>query len=61
MRRKVAAFRDRRLATLVSAMTRLPVDDQRRLTHAVTLLDHLAEQLLEEEHADDRTTDRKST
>ena len=61
MRRKVAAFRDRRLATLVAAMNRLPVDDQRRLTEAVTLLDHLAEQLLEAEHAGDRTTDRKST
>jgi len=61
MRRKVRAFRDRRIATLVEAMTRLPVDDQRGLAKAVTLLDDLAAQLLEEEHAYGGPTDRKST
>jgi DNA-binding MarR family transcriptional regulator len=61
MRRKVRAFRDRRIATLVEAMTRLPVHDQRGLANAVMLLDDLAAQLLEEEHAYDRPTDRKST
>jgi DNA-binding MarR family transcriptional regulator len=54
MRRKVAAFRDRRVGTLVAAMTRLSVRDQRRLTDAVELLGRLAEELLEEEQADER-------
>jgi DNA-binding MarR family transcriptional regulator len=61
MRRKVRAFRDRRLAALVAAMTRLSASEQRSLAGAVTLLDDLAAQLLEEEHAYDRPPDRKST
>jgi DNA-binding MarR family transcriptional regulator len=61
MRRKVGAFRDRRLATLVSAMTSLSAHDQRSLAGAVIVLDHLAAQLLEEQHAYDGPTDRKST
>jgi DNA-binding MarR family transcriptional regulator len=54
MGRKVAAFRDRRLGTLVAAMTRLSMRDQRRLAYAVELLDHLVAELLEEEHSDER-------
>jgi DNA-binding MarR family transcriptional regulator len=49
MRRKVAAFRDRRVASLVGAIRRLPVRDQRRVSDTVELLNSLAEQLLEEE------------
>jgi DNA-binding MarR family transcriptional regulator len=54
MGRKVSAFRDRRLGTLVAAMTSLSMRDQRRLAHAVELLDHLAAELLEEERSDAR-------
>ena len=54
MGRKVAAFRDRRLGTLVAAMGHLSMRDQRRLAHAVELLDHLAAELLEAERFDDR-------
>jgi DNA-binding MarR family transcriptional regulator len=54
MGRKVAAFRDRRLSTLVAAMTRLSVRDQRRLAYAAELLDHLAVELLEAERSDER-------
>jgi DNA-binding MarR family transcriptional regulator len=49
MRRKVAAFRDRRVGTLVGAMRRLSVRDQRRIGDTVELLDRLAGQLMEEE------------
>lgn len=59
MRRKVAAFRDRRLGTLVTAMTSLSARDQRRLADAVELLEHLAERLLEHERGDG-TTERES-
>jgi DNA-binding MarR family transcriptional regulator len=61
MRRKVGAFRDRRLATLVTAMTRLSPHDRRGVAGAVTLLDRLAAQLLEEEHAHEQPSPRKST
>jgi DNA-binding MarR family transcriptional regulator len=53
MGRKVAAFRDRRLGTLVAALTRLSTRDQHRLAHAVDLLNHLAVELLEEERSDE--------
>jgi DNA-binding MarR family transcriptional regulator len=54
MVRKVAAFRDRRLGTIVAATTRLSMRDQRRLAYAVELLDHLAAELLEQERSDER-------
>jgi DNA-binding MarR family transcriptional regulator len=51
MQRKVGAFRDRRLATLGSAITRLSPADQRRLTDALSTLGRLADCLQEQEAA----------
>jgi DNA-binding MarR family transcriptional regulator len=48
MQRKVAAFRDRRVAMLSTAMNQLPPSEQRRLPGLVAVLDQLAELLAEE-------------
>lgn len=48
MQRKVGAFRDRRLATLGTAITRLSPADQRRLTDALATLGRLADCLQEQ-------------
>ena len=45
MQRKVAAFRDRRVAMLSTAMSQLSPSDQRRLAGAVDVLGKLAGQL----------------
>jgi DNA-binding MarR family transcriptional regulator len=60
MRRKVAAFRDRRVASLVGAIRRLPLRDQRRVSDTVELLNSLAQQLLEEERTAMREPDEVS-
>ena len=48
IQRKVGAFRDRRVAMLVSAMTTLSAADQRSLAGAVAVLERLADQLQQE-------------
>ncbi|HEY2214462.1 MAG TPA: MarR family transcriptional regulator [Acidimicrobiales bacterium] len=49
MQRKVGAFRDRRLVTLVTAMGQLTPSEQRRLSSSVALVERLAELLRQEE------------
>jgi DNA-binding MarR family transcriptional regulator len=49
MRRKVGAFRDRRVATLVGAMTQMSAKDRGRLADAVAILEELAGRLEEQE------------
>jgi DNA-binding MarR family transcriptional regulator len=53
MRRKVGAFRDRRVAMLGEAMHRLPASDQRRLAESLAILERLTERLQDEGTAGD--------
>jgi DNA-binding MarR family transcriptional regulator len=52
MQRKVAAFRDHRVALLSNAMSRLPPSARRRLPGLVDLLDEVAALLQEEPQSD---------
>jgi hypothetical protein len=54
MQRKVGAFRDRRVATLVTAMQGLPAHDQARLRDSLLVLDQLDALLLAQEAAHDQ-------
>jgi DNA-binding MarR family transcriptional regulator len=49
MRRKVGAFRDRRVAMLVSAIVQMSASDRRRLADSVAVLEQLAGRLQEQE------------
>jgi len=51
VRRKVAAFRDRRVAMVVSAMAQMSASDRRRLAESVAVLERLAGRLQEQEPA----------
>jgi DNA-binding MarR family transcriptional regulator len=53
MQRKVAAFRDRRVAMLSAAMTQLSPSEQRRLVGAVDVLGKLAGRLPDRNLSDD--------
>lgn len=50
MRREVGEFRDRRVATLASALGRLSPAQQRNLRDALTTLEQVAEELQDPEH-----------
>ncbi len=49
MRKKVGAFLDRRMVTIVNAMSQLSPSEQRRLSNALALVERLADLLHQEE------------